>query len=272
VRGNYIHGIGGTTDLLNHGVYADTFAESWHIAYNVITGITGGTGIQCNDNQGYVGQTIPVVGTTWLGFTDFRIYNNWIDGTAKYGINFNDQGSAGGTYTAHVYNNVVLRTASSPLRYTIGPATSHAEIVWAHNTVYDCVSVSDGSYFQSGWGAPDTGNVQLIDNIFAIGPSTGANVSWLYLNTGGSWLVADKNIWWGNTQSPTAVTADANRITTSPQFTDAANNDYSLGASSPAFNAGTETLPYSLTVTCDLKSLSRPQGAYRDLGALERAA
>ena len=79
LMGNNIHDIQGLSDQQNHGIYADTTAENWQVAYNWIHNMTGGSAIQFNDNQGGAGTYAMPHGGTWPGFVNIQIHHNWIE-------------------------------------------------------------------------------------------------------------------------------------------------------------------------------------------------
>lgn len=274
VLGNYFHDIAGTSALENHGVYADTHAWEWEVGYNVMINITGGSAIQFNDNSGGVGTTIPNTGgVVWPGFTDMLVHHNWLENIAKYGVNWNDQGGAGGYYSGKVWNNVLIKTGGPPFRRSHGGSATD-DILFAFNTLYNCSTNS--STFPAGYYADEyVGNsvnikIRLYHNIFAIGPNSESGVQWAYLNSSMPGLEWVGNLYWNNTQSPATNTTDATRIVANPLFANAAASDLSLLAGSPALNVATATLPYSLTVNNDFILTTRPQGAARDIGAFER--
>ncbi|HEY8023255.1 MAG TPA: hypothetical protein VIF60_01725, partial [Burkholderiaceae bacterium] len=83
VLGNNIHDIAGTSDLQNHGIYADTTAQNWEVAYNWIHNITGGSAVQFNDNEAGAGSYVLPHGGIWPGFVGIRIHHNWMENAAK---------------------------------------------------------------------------------------------------------------------------------------------------------------------------------------------
>lgn len=270
VLGCYIHDIAGTSALENHGIYADSKAARWQIAYNHIKNITGGSAIQMNDNEAAVGQTIPVANEVWLGFTGFDIHHNFVEVCAKYGVNFNDQGGAGGLYSGNVYNNVFIGTGLPPFRVSHG-GTPSADLLFAFNTCYDCMRSTAGilSYFSDEWQGNANCHFHLYHNIFAFGPNTRSGTDFESINASPA-MDRKGNCYYNNGQSAVAPAADATKITANPLFTSAATNDLSLQATSPCLNLGIQTLPYSLVVNDDIFLIARPQGAARDLGAIER--
>ena len=210
ILGNHIHDIAGLSDLQNHGIYADTTAQNWEVAYNWIANMTGGSAIQFNDNEGGAGSYVLPHGGTWAGFTGIKIHHNWVQNAIKYGINFNDQGSTkAGTYSGTIWDNVIIGTGLPPLRIS---STQPTQQLWfAYNTIYDCMTTFSGSgnglVRNEGFGAAQSGvNNLFYDNIFAIGPDTVAGTQW-FANVGGTLATATtysfkRNLYFASTQSP----------------------------------------------------------------------
>lgn len=271
VLGNYIHDIAGTSALENHGVYADSKAARWQIAYNHIKNITGGSAIQMNDNEAAVGATIPVANEVWQGFTGFDIHHNFIEVCAKYGINWNDQGGAGGYYSGSMWNNVIYGSGLPPFRSSHG-GTPTEDLLYAFNTAYDCMRSSAGTlaYVSDEWNGNANCHRHYYHNIFAFGPNTQAGTAFENIN-GSPDMQRKGNCYYNAGQSAVAPAGDATKITANPLFTNAGTGDVSLQSGSPCLDIGTQTLPYSLVVDTDVFLLARPQGAARDLGAIERA-
>jgi hypothetical protein len=84
-------------------------------------------------------------------------------------------------------------------------------------------------------------------------------------------MIVRNNILYGNGRNSVVdwgsinPVIDHNLIDVNPQFVNAAANDFSLQAGSPAIDAG---VAISL-VTTDIKGVSRPQGAAYDVGTYE---
>jgi parallel beta-helix repeat protein len=88
------------------------------------------------------------------------------------------------------------------------------------------------------------------------------------INTSAPQSVVLNNIVYGNGNAIVDLatgTIKTNNLTTAPQFGNAAANDFSLQAGSPAINAGTVVS----AVTTDIQGTARPQGGAFDIGAYE---
>ncbi len=276
VLGNHIHDIAGTSELQNHGIYADTTAQNWDVGYNWVHDITGGSLIQFNDNEGGAG-TYPLPhGGTWAGFTNIAIHHNWLENAAKYGVNFNDQGSAkAGTYSGRIWNNVIAGTALPPLRIN---STQPTQQLWfAFNTLYNCMTTSSGTgngyVRQEGWAATAGVANTFYDNIFAFGPQTTSGTQW-FANVGGTLASATtysfkRNLYFAANQSPglPATIGDTDALVGDPLFTSVAAANFTTKATSPARQAATQPLQSGFGVTDDFAGTARPTGSTSDVGA-----
>lgn len=278
VLGNHIHDIAGTSELQNHGIYADTTAQNWELAWNWVHDVTGGSLVQFNDNEGGAGTYALPHGGTWAGFTNILIHHNWLENAAKYGINFNDQGSAkAGTYSGKVWNNVVVGTALPPLRIN---STQPVQQLWfAYNTVWNCMTTNSGSgngyVRQEGWADQAGVANTFYDNVFAFGPRTVAGTQW-FANVGGTLATTatysfKRNLYFGASQAPDAPSTigDASAVLGDPLFTNAAGGVFTTKPGSPARKAATQALQAGFTVSDDLTGLNaRVAGTASDVGAL----
>ena len=263
VLGNHIHDIGGTSDLQNHGIYGDTTAQNWNVAYNWIHDITGGSLIQFNDNEGGAGSYVLPHGGTWAGFTNMQIHHNWLENAIKYGVNFNDQGSAQlGAYSGTIWNNVIIGTALPPLRIN---STQPVQKLWfAFNTVYNCMTTSSGSgngYVRNeGFGAGSSIANTFYDNIFAFGPKTVGGTQWFADNGGTAASTATysfkRNLYFGATQSPDAPSTigDTAALLGDPLLTSVAGALLTTLTGSPARKAATQALQSGFVVNDDFTS------------------
>jgi hypothetical protein len=219
VFGNHIHDIAGiASDLQNHGIYGDTTAENWEVAYNWIHDITGGSLVQFNDNQGGAGTYTLPHGGTWAGFVGMKVHHNWLENAAKYGINYNDQGSCkAGKYAGDHWSNVIRGTKLYPIR--INSTQPDQLLNFTKNVVFDSMQASSGyaGYVENeGWGAwpaSGFGPGGTIKNTF------GANV-----------LAADVN----TSTSMTGWFADGYAIASTPQTYQWSGNTYYAGGHSIA--------------------------------------
>ena len=275
VLGNYCHDIEGTTDLQNHGLYAGTNSYGWEVAWNWWHNCVGGSAIQFNDSDGGTG-TFETPFGIWNGFENILVHHNFIEVTAKYGVNFADIGANGGlgNLSAKVWNNVIIGTGLAPLR--LNTNTGSSDVLYAFNTTYDCNRTSNAGNAilrNEGNQNASTHSVKAYDNIFALGPnSVTTDMHWMYDASGESTgYDLQRNVYWANGVTIANAT-DSLAIYGDPKFTSVASGalDLSLQASSPAVNAGTKALP-NLIVNDDVTGLaSRQLGGAPDCGAYER--
>ena len=277
IYGNHIHDIAGLSDLQNHGIYADTTAQNWEVAYNWINNMTGGSAIQFNDNEGGAGSYALPHGGTWAGFTGIKIHHNWLQNAAKYGVNFNDQQSSkAGTYSGMIWDNVIIGTALPPLRIN---STQPTQQLWfAYNTMYDCMTTSSGTgngYVRTeGWSAQSGVNNLFYDNIFMFGPDTVAGTQW-FIDAGGTPASTTtysfkNNLYFGGSQSPSlfSLIGDLLGLTGDPLFASVSLSAPNLttASTSPARKSAKQALPSGFTVTDDFAGTWRGTGP-SDVGA-----
>ena len=276
ILGNHIHDIAGLSDLQNHGIYADTTAQNWEVAYNWIANMTGGSAIQFNDNEGGAGSYALPHGGTWPGFTGIKIHHNWLQNAIKYGINFNDQMSAkAGTYSGTIWDNVIIGTGLPPLRIN---STQPNQALWfAYNTIYDCMTTASGTgnaiVRSEGWSAQSGVNNIFYDNIFAVGPDTVAGTQW-FANVGGTLATATtysfkRNLYSASTQSPDlpSTIGDTLALIGDPLFTSASTGNFTTTSASPARKSATQALPTGFSVTDDFTGTIWRGTGVSDLGA-----
>jgi hypothetical protein len=85
--------------------------------------------------------------------------------------------------------------------------------------------------------------------------------------SGTGWSFGD-NLYWDAGRGVAAPAGDTLAVTGGPKFANAAGNDFSLQAGSPAIDKATQALPFG--VADDFTALvARPQGAASDIGAFE---
>ena len=269
VLGNYIHDIACTGASENHGIYADSGASNWEMAYNWIQDISGGNLIQLYDNVGLAGQNYNGFPTGWTGFTGMKIHHNWMENSGKYGLNLAD-----GIQSGAIWNNVIIGAKFSGLR--INTISKNMDMTVAFNTFYDNDRVASGSgngQILNTWGNYNpTGTIRIYDNIFAAGPQTtpGSN---FYVNAGtaDAFLDFGRNLYWDNGRGwdVKTVSRDGLAIFGDPVFKSASTGNFALRGRSPARNTGTKTTP--MAVVDDFTSTSlRPYGGVNDIGAYER--
>ncbi len=80
-------------------------------------------------------------------------------------------------------------------------------------------------------------------------------------------LSVGNNLYFGGNGTTSNTFGGTNNVTADPKFMNAANNDFTLLATSPAINAGTNTA--GLYSTTDILGVSRPYSTKPDIGAYE---
>lgn len=276
VLGNHIHNIAGTSELQNHGLYGDTTAQNWEVAYNWIHDVSGGSLVQFNDNEGGAGSYALPHGGTWAGFVGMRVHHNWLENAAKYGINYNDQGSVkAGTYEGQHWDNVIIGTALPPLRIN---STQPTQRLWfAFNTIYNAMTASSGSgnaMVRAEGSSAEAGVAnKFYDNIFVFGPNTVSGTQWFadVGSTQASTTSYDfkRNLYYASGQSPRAPSTigDTTALLGNPLFTTAAAGDFSTQPGSPARKAATP-LPPGFDVLDDFTGRQlRANAGPTDIGA-----
>jgi hypothetical protein len=272
ILGNHIHNIAGTSALENHGIYIDTTASNWEIAYNWVHDITGGSLLQFYDSLGGAGTYKLADGSVWPGFNGMKVHHNWLENAAKYGITIADAGADAGSVQLQAWNNVIIGTQLPAFRMN-SSATSF-DVTFAYNTVYNAMTTDSGTgdgYFRNEWQG-NSGAVRVMNNLLAVGPRTVNSTEWFfdYSGTSGAWQFAN-NLYWDAGLGVPALTADAAAVIADPKFTDAANEDLSLAAGSAAIDAAVTPTP--ITVNDDFTAVvARPSGPANDIGAFERKA
>lgn len=282
IYGNRIHGIEGTSELQNHGIYAGTATYDWEVAFNWVHDITGGSHIQFNDSDGGTGVLNTPEGL-WLGFTLCRVHHNWLENSAKYGIIVADiateLGSTVGTLQMNVWNNIIIGTDLPAFRLNNRNITT--DVTFAFNTIFNCMATASGT----GNGAIRNENLQsspnhivrIFDNIISFGDDTTPECEYFYdasgVGGGSSGFNFKRNLYFANGQTPSispSALGDNIAIVGDPLFNDAPAGDFSLAPSSPAKNSGTQALPDGFTVEDDITSIAtRKFGGAPDVGAVE---
>jgi hypothetical protein len=246
------------TGIASTGAYSKILANHvQYIAQTVPCTSTGGSGINANAYPGATGA-----------------YGEWIDIQDNL---VHDVGPFDCAYIGGIYMST-KGTVKNNLIYNVelyGIQTYHdiRNCDFVNNTVVDCgagIYIGNGATYYTNWG-PTGDYVHVENNLVAHvrkrGIYEGGN--WGTHNTFKNNLVYD----WGSATYPnpqqTNVTVAPNAqppITSNPQFTDYANQNFTVLSSSPAVNAGNAT--YAPPV--DRKGVARPQGAADDIGAYER--
>lgn len=301
VYGCYIHDVSSGNGL-NHGIYIDSGATDFIIAWNVIMNSTGGNMIQFFDQLGLRGQSQANEPANWLGYVRCAIHHNWCENTgvagsnqAKYGLNL-----VGGIAQVDIYNNIIIGATYSGLRMDMsGPAAPFA-INIMYNTFYNCDQIASGSgngqVFNDGWDYMDTtgpaghtggitasGYINVVANIFAGGTKTLGGSAAVFSNNGNYPVLWDQ-IWvfhsnvvanGTNNQGWTGMADDPHCLALASGatlFTNAAAGDFSLNPASAAVDYVTGTPTGCFVPPNDYTGiLARPQGTRPDAGFMEVA-
>ncbi len=271
VLGDDIHDIGcDPAALENHGIYADTGAQNWEVAWCHIHDIPGGSLVQFNDALGGSGTATLPGGSVWPGFVGLRVHHNRLENAAKYGLNIADNGAYAGRVECRAWNNVITGTRLPPIR--MNSTATQMDATFAHNTIHQAMVSFSGSgngYFRNeGLGAAPR-VIRVYDNLLSIGPATIAGTTWFSDQSGssGGWSFRN-NLYWDAGRGLPGFTADTSRVIGDPRFVNPAAGDLSLSAASPAIDAARQALPF--TIGDDATgTVARPQGAANDIGAYE---
>lgn len=183
ILGNHIHDIGGTSALENHGIYVETTAEDWEIAFNWIHDITGGSLVQFHDSVGGAGSITKPHGGIWAGFIGMKVHHNWLENAAKYGIHYADVGSEAGRYEGDNWFNTIIGTHLPPLR--VNASQPDQALVFRRNTVYNCMTTFSGTgngYVRNEGVGSSSGTIrnQFNANVFAVGANTVSGTNWFH--------------------------------------------------------------------------------------------
>jgi hypothetical protein len=274
VLGNHIHEIQGTSELQNHGIYADTTAQNWDVGYNWIHDMTGGSLIQFNDNEGGAGSFRLPNGQIWPGFVGIRVHHNWLENAAKYAVNFNDQGSVKqGTYEAQVWDNVMIGSEWQPIRMNSTQTTQ--QLWYAYNTLFDNMRNPEkpgpGMVGLEGWS--DKAQNKYYNNIFAFGPNTAPSTQWI-ANSGAKPGGPNNNdvkngLYWPKSANPLdpITYGDTAAIVDNPLFKDAPKGNFKTKPESPARDAANQALPAGFVVDDDFTALVPRPPVGSDIGA-----
>ena len=278
--GNYIHHIFDPSgNQQNHGIYIGSnygqnlttvnpsgCAEYHGItAYNVITNIDGGSGIQSrgpSTAQGAAADSAP-----WPSF-----HHNLIDTVAKHGVNMFDFRSR-----AYIWANTILRAAQSPFFTNSDNISVASGMYFGFNTIYDWGSSTfyPACYSNGGNGG---GSVRVESNVFfQVARSSSPAFNAFFSSSNGCQYVFNKNLWYNTSNTSLGVpSGDSPTVQTDPVFANAASNDFTPSIGSPMLNAG-QTPPtpgVSIVAAFDALGRSRPQSPSTNWarGAYERAS
>ncbi len=258
---NYIHDIGSTdANKENHCMYfdansTDAASTNAEVAYNWITGCTGGSAIQFFDNTG------------GLDSSGHKVHHNYVDTWYKYGLNINSS-----TKSVDAYNNMFINGAGTGW-YWIQMANLNTPVTIniVHNTV-QIAAASSGTMINSD-DLVTSGTIKINHNIIAMAPGR-ADHGFDFLTVAGSSFTESQNVWYDPDGIATAPTSDTTRITTDPKFINTTGNFRTLATGS---GVDACTLAEAIAITTDLFSYARPvtgtgspgAGPYNDVGAYE---
>lgn len=239
--GGRVHHNGNTAGL-EHGIYLHTGGNDLIDGVEVDHNYAFGIAIY-NSNLGGNDNTI---------IRNCLIHDNGAGGTTNNppGIGFQDGNNI------KIYNNIVYNEWYGIA--TTGSALTVSSAKVYNNTIYNCT--------YSGLLVADSCDLcEFKNNISKNNGNYG-----IWVQTGATNTTVSNNDFHGNSSGTilnqgTGTTQSGN-ITTDPLFTDAANHDFTLTASSPCRDTGLDTSP---TVTTDYISTARPQNSIYDIGAFE---
>lgn len=263
--GNYIHDVQNQTgaDLQNHAIYMDggsVYNTGCISAFNYIKNITGGNGIQQFNNK--IDTATDLAGNP--GFTNNIVAYNWIDGTAKYGLNIADSSISG-----QWYGNVVLNTTLYGIR--TNTESSNLALTIMNNTVYNACGTGAGlqTMFSNEWNAA-SGFIEVINNALVMGAArTGTGISFYNNNATDSAFIWKNNLYFdpeGHASKPTGGTRSG-EIQADPKFTTPYTN-FAPGSGSPLINTGTTSAHLSFAYDLGLNAQPRGGSSTLSIGAL----
>lgn len=257
---NYVHDISGgdASSLENHGIYLDgsnNCAANFKVAFNWIKNVTTGSLFQChNQSAGDL-------------FTNGNVYNNWCDGSGKYGLNFDS------FQNINAYNNVVMNTTRNGLRFNPNTSQSNLAFVAAFNTFYNCYTSSSGAYIatvsqEASPAAPSSTNyIKVYQNIFALASSRTNSPA--YVADNGSFCTFDQNLYYDYKGLVTSkYSQDSRGIYGDPKFT-TPGSVFQIAANSAATAAATDATPISVTTDYTLDNRPFQGYSFPSIGAYE---
>jgi hypothetical protein len=238
--GNKFHNIQGGS--LNHGMYFAGSSDNVEVAYNEIYDIALGNIIQLHDSDG------------WGNLSNFDIHHNRLHDGGRYGLNL-----ATGAQSVRFYNNLVYNTALAGMRFstTVGDG-----IDIYHNTLYNVCTDPAAPFYQAINNDSLGSGITVRNNIVhANGACTG-----YYSNTAQEGtLVLGNNLYAG--LGVGAPGKDAAGVEADPLFVDPAGHDFDIHRNSPAVDAASASVPFS--IPNDFSLTARPQLGAADIGAHE---
>lgn len=263
VKFNVVHEIGcNPSNFENHGIYcgdnSDNCSRDWEIAYNWLWDISGGSGIQWNNNS------------ATDTFDNMSCHHNWIEGVTKYGIN------CGNSITnLDVYNNVVLDCMLHAIRFDVLPDITTINVL--HNIFMQTRTA--GAYtvmVGQTWSNQTAGAINFKFNICAFTDDHSDSLtSFTNFGAGDTALDMSQNIWWDFKGTITDLpTQDTDPIHADPLFTSIALSDYTYLAGSPAIAGCTEPSPLAIAddfygVDRLVTDTSTPSTVFNDIGAMQ---
>jgi hypothetical protein len=269
VLGNHIHDIAGTSALENHGIYVETYATQWEIAYNWIHDITGGSLVQFFDPSGVAGDARTPSGEPWPGFVGMRVHHNWLQGAAKYGLNIGDTGAPNGRVELQAWNNVIVSTRLPPVR--MKSSANRFNVTIAYNTIVDAMTSDTGTnaYFRNE--GHSAGAVRILNNLLAFGPHTHEDTVWFNDRWGDStgWVFGN-NLYWPAGRRLAPQRGDGLPVEGDPRFSDPVRGQFSPATGSPALWRA--LLPTPMLVDDDLWNRPRQRSGNNDIGAIQATA
>jgi len=264
----------------------------------VISVANGVVNINVHDNEIRLGDPNMVGGDEGIDFKegvrDSSIYHNYIHDLSDKAI-YLDGGSANPAIcptcdpqvtNIHIYDNVMARLPSNGISVTT-EGQGDVDGVYIYNNIAFDVDGDGFLVYNHPGGATDGGtvnNVYLIHNTATRSKRRGFSVD----HETATGILFQNNIAWANVGThdfysknlagPTYLSnlciKDPGKciIQADPQFSDAANNDFSLAATSPAIDVATTIDPALLAAgigTADIVGTARPEGTVSDIGAHE---
>lgn len=251
--GNWVHDIYGDASANeNHGIYFDgnlLCAQNSILAFNVIKNITAGNGIQFYNS---------IASDTFRGI---KVHHNWVETTAKHGINISQSFRDG-----HFFANIVIDSGGYAIISQSQAASGALEI--EYNTIYGWARLETTRAAVGSSTDLASGTTKFQNNIIvqAVGRS---NTGYSFFSPNGADCTASNNRWYdisGNLAVKPA--GDAAGSYGTPSFVDYANKDFRLAAGSACIDAGTAAL--TSVGLYDFLLAPRTVNATKDIGAMEK--